>query len=228
MPIDLSDLSTAHARQLRDEYPWIWLYEFEVPTDPPTRYRITNFTSRVTFGTTSRGVPLVYHPFPVVHSEMRETLDGDLPTFQIQCGHASLELAQVLEDHGGFKGQPVTVMLVNSEELATGVPALEVVAQVTGCKVTHERVAMSIGSKNLVDAIIPPTRYSRTHCGHAYGDAGCGYDLTNPTLLAAFTSCSRQRDDANGCEAHGDAEVAAGLPRLHPNNFGADPSIPRA
>lgn len=223
----LTDNSTAHARQLRDEFPWIWLYEIEIPTTPKTRYRLTNYTSPVNFGTNSTGRTLTYAPFPIVHSELRQTLDGELPSFQLQVGHASLELAQILEDHRGLKGSEVVVRIVNSSDLSTGVPAFEVVAEVTGCKVTHERVALSIGSKSLVDAVIPPTRYSRTHCGHAYGDAGCGYDLGNPTLLAAFPTCNRQRDGANGCEAHGDAEVDAGLPRLHPENFGADPSIPR-
>lgn len=221
---EISDISSAHARQLRDEYPWIWLYEVEVAGSPPTRYRLTNYTSAITFGTSSVGAPLVYSPFPCVHSDIQETLDGDLPQFQIQASGASLELANVLESTVGLEGAPVVVRLVNMEDLASGIAAFEVRAEVVACKVTHERITLGIGSYNLADAVIPPKRFSRTHCNHAYGGPGCGYDLTNATLAAAFPRCAYTYD---ACVEHGDAEVAASLERMHPQNWGGFRNIPR-
>lgn len=220
---DVSNISTAHARQLRDEEPWIWLYEIEVPTDPPTRYRLTNYTEAVQFKATSAGVPLTYSPFPITHSDIRDTIDGDLTQFQIQVGWTA-ELAAVLESYNGLHGQPVVVYLVNREDLATTSPVSEFRAQVSGCSITNERITLGIGALGLQDAVIPPLRFQRHHCAHEYGGTACGYDLTNPSLIAAFPACARTY---NACSEHGDAEVAAGLTSKHPQRFGGWRSIPR-
>ena len=53
---------------------WVWLYEIEVPTDPPTRYRLASVPEQVTFRDN------VYYPFPITHTVMRETESGDLPS----------------------------------------------------------------------------------------------------------------------------------------------------
>ena len=58
MTAPLTDVATARSRQLADQYPWIWLYEVEVPTTPPTRYRLTNYDRTIYFGASTQGVPL--------------------------------------------------------------------------------------------------------------------------------------------------------------------------
>ena len=224
MPREQTDVSSAHMRQLRDEFPWVWLYEIEAPTDPLTRFRLTNYTEPIQFGTNTAGDPLVYSPLPIVHTEIDQTAEGDLPQFQIQVGHGSLELALLLEQTIGLSGQPVVVRVVNLQDLSSGTGGFEMRGETGGCKVSKDRVSLQISSLNLTEAIIPPKRFSRTHCNHAYGGPGCGYDLTNPTLQAAFPSCAYTYD---ACTEHGDAEVAAGLPRLHPFNWGAFRNIPR-
>lgn len=220
---EMTDLSTAHARQLRDEDPWCWLYEFEVPTDPPTRYRLTNYTEPITFMASSAGVPLVFSPFPIAHSDIRETLEGDLTQFQIQVG-SSAALAAILDQYDGLHGQPVRVFLVNREDLANASSASEFVAQVAGCRIASDRVTLAIGALGLQDAVVPPLRFQRHHCVHEYGGMACGYDLTNSSLLAAFPACARTFE---ACVEHGDAEVAAGLTRKHAQRFGGWRSMPR-
>ena len=51
----LDSLLTLQQMTLHDPEAWIWLYELEVPSDPPTRYRLTNYKTAVLFGTNSSG-----------------------------------------------------------------------------------------------------------------------------------------------------------------------------
>jgi phage-related protein len=219
-----TDLSAIHLRQLRDEKPWIWLYEIEVPTEPPTRYRLTNYTQEVSFGTNSAGEPIIYKPCPIGHSDITQTLEGDLPQFQLQVGHAGREMAATLEAYIGLVDSPVRVYVVNSEDLASAAAAQTFEAEVTGCRVTNDKVTLAIGSKNLSEAIVPPLRFQRHHCGHEYGGTACAFDLSNGTLAAGFPTCPKSYE---ACTDRGIAEVGQGYAKKHPQRFGGWRSIPR-
>ena len=221
---DVTAETSAHMKQLRDEFPWIWLYEIEAPTDPKTRYRLTNFTKAVAFGTTSGGAPITYSPFPIVHSQISSTIDGDLPKFQLTCA-VFPELLEVLNQFIGLTDSPIVVRLVHINELDTGAGAFESRGEIQSCAITSKQVSLSIGAPNLMEAIVPPLRYTRDGCNHErYGDSGCGYDLTNATLASAFPTCPK---DYDACAARGDAEVSAGLARQHPQRIDGFRSIPR-
>jgi lambda family phage minor tail protein L len=220
----LTDLTLARSRQLADEYPWVWLYEVEVPTNPSTRYRLTNYDRNFEYGTDSSGVSLVYEPFPIVQSPVTQSSEGDLPQIQLQVSNESLLVRTVLEDHDGLVGQPIVIKLVHVLQQSDPSAALRFDGQIVSCKATYDRVAWNVSALNLTQAVLPGRRYIRDHCRWRYGDARCGYDLNNGTLSAAKPSCLKTQAD---CEAHGDAEVAAGLPRLHPARFGGWPGIPR-
>jgi lambda family phage minor tail protein L len=229
MAHDIPDIWAEKSRQLEDEIPWIWLYEFEVPTNPKTRYRLTNYDRSVVFGTSDAGVALTYMPFPIIHGELQESGDGDLPQIQVTVGYASLEMKAVLDEYDGLVGSPVVIRLVNLEALDDIGNQLRFDGNVVACKIPAgaDRIAFTVASRNLIQQKIPGRRYIRNHCRFAYGGPECGYDLSNPTLLAAHATCSKTIEGASGCEAHGDAEVAASLDRKHPKRFGGWPSIPR-
>lgn len=78
----------------------------------------------------------------------------------------------------------------------------------------------------------PPVVYDRTTCQYRkFGGALCGAptNLTNLTGDPQFdpTICDRGKDSPNGCRKHGDNQVANGVPRLHPERFGAFEAIPK-
>ena len=224
MTQELTTVMTARARQLRDEAPWIWLYEFQVDTTPPQRIRVTNYGESVTFGTSSTGEPIVYDSAPLVHGDISETLGGDQPRFQVQVGNAGLELAQLLDQHAGFAGQRATVRLVNSLALGDTASQLRFDGIVLGVKVRADRIAVDIGLGNLDGQKSAREVYSRFHCRWVYGDGRCGARLDNATLAAAFPKCSRT---LGFCEKIGAKEAEIGLPVIHPFRFGGAPSIAR-
>lgn len=224
MARELPDTFLDHARQLRDEAPWVWLFELEVPTDPPTRYRLTNSQTAIQFGTDSDGAAITYSPFPIVHGGVSEDGEGNLPSLKVQIGGASLEMSATLDTYGGLEGQPVVVRLVSTADLADVTSQIRFDGVVTECVVTAERVELTIGSYDVTRLQVPGRRYMRNHCRYRYGGPECGYDLTNATLLAAFPRCAKT---LAACRLHGDAEDDAGLPILHPERFGGFPGIPR-
>lgn len=227
MARDLTDLQRARSRQLADEHPWIWLYEVEVPTDPATRYRLTNYDREIEFGVDSLGAPIVYSPLPLVHGDITESGEGDLPRIQIQLANDGLLLRDVMELYDGLVGQPITIRLVHSLELANPTASIRFDGQIVGAKATLDRVAWDVSALSLSHAVFPGQRYLRGHCRWRYGDSRCGYDLTSTTLAAAMPTCSKILEGATGCRAHGAAELAASVLVRHPQRFGGWPSLPR-
>lgn len=226
MPRDLTDIARQRSRQLQDEYPWLWLYEVEVPTDPPTRYRLTNFNAEVEHGVGSDGEPLVYSPVPIVHGGFTESGDGDLPRVQVQLAHEGLWVRRVIEDYDGLVGQPVVIRLVHALDLGDPSASMRFDGQIVSVKVTAERIAWDVSALSVQQAIFPGRRYQRLHCRHRYGSPECGFDLTNTTLEAAHPSCTKT---LIACEERGDTEesVLGASFRKHPQRFGGWPGIPR-
>ena len=98
---------------------FVWLYEIEVPTATPTRYRFCAQTEPATF----RGND--YSPFPITHDVMKEGATGDLPTLSMTVSNISREIAGTLETYNGLIGQAVKIMLVlavNSYDTAPQFP----------------------------------------------------------------------------------------------------------
>jgi lambda family phage minor tail protein L len=224
MTQDLTYLTTQRARSLSDPYPWIWLYDIEVPTTPPTRYRLTNYDREVTFNVDSVGAALTYEPFPIAQSAVSQSAEGDLPQIQLQISNESLIVRAILEDHDGLVGQPIVIRLVHVLELGNPDAALRFDGQIVGCKATLDRVTWNVSALNLTQAVLPGQRYIRNHCRYRYGDERCGYDLNVSALASAHPTCEKTLSQ---CEERGDTEVANGFARQHPARFGGWPGIPR-
>lgn len=221
----LTNQSVRLSRDLTMVYPWVWLYDIEVPTTPPTRYRLTNYDREVNYGQNSAGVPLTYSPFPVVQSAVSQNVEGELPQIQLQVSNESLFVREILEQYDGLIGQPIVIRLVNFLELNNPSAALRFDGQIVACKAGFDRVTWNVSALNLMQSVLPSQRYIRGHCRFRYGDDRCGYDLNNGTLLAAHPTCDKS---LMACEERGDTEAAtAGLVRLHPGRFGGWPGIPR-
>lgn len=217
----LTQLMEQHANQLESESPWRWLYEIEVPTDPVTRYRLTNNTRALQFGTTSLGVPLTYYPFPIFHGGIKEGSNGNLPSIDVSVANVSREISQALATHNGLVGQRVVIRLVNHAELLNSQAQIREDSIVRGVRVTQEIVTFTLAAGNLYERQLPARRITSGHCGFQYGGAACGYSLETGNLA----TCSKLKDGDNGCTEHGDDEVANGLPRRHPERFGAFPGV---
>lgn len=198
---------------------WVWLYEIEVPTDPPTRYRFVQTQEQVTF----RGN--IYYPFPITHTVMRDTDSGDLPTITLTASNVSREIIATLEAHKGLIGQPARIILANMASLTTSEGAIEQDFRIMTMTATEEACAAQLGDFSMYEQYFPGQRMMRHFCRHQYRSSGCGYSV--PSSAGSYlASCDKSLDGANGCRAHGASETAAGVAVIHPDRFGGFPGIP--
>ena len=198
---------------------WLWLYEIEVPTDPPTRYRFVRTQEQVTF----RGN--IYYPFPITHTVMRQTDSGDVPTITMTASNVSREIIATLESHQGLIGQPARIILANMDSLSTGQGAIEQDFRIMTMTAKEEACAATLGDFSLYEQFFPAQRLMRHFCRHQYRSAGCGYAV--PSSDANYlATCDKSYDGANGCTVHGTSETAAGVAVVHPERFGGFPGIP--
>ncbi len=198
---------------------WIWLYEVEVPTDPPTRYRFVRDPTPVTF----RGN--VYSPFPITHSEQSEDDKANLPTINLQVSNATREVIAVLDNYGGLVGQPVRVILTHELAIPTNDRVFEENFRIVSTVANEELITATLGDYDLYATKFPSQRMMRFYCRHVYQDGMCGYsvDSANPFYMA---ECDKTLYGKKGCQVHGTSEANAGTDILHPERFGGFPGIP--
>jgi len=226
MARDLDLTIQAHQQQLRDENPWIWLYEFEVPTTPETRYRITNYTEDITFGVNTDGDPIPYYAFPCRHGEIEQSKEGDVPSITVTVANATRELGLSLDEHDGLVGQRAVVRLVNVTTLDMPESGIRWDARIRRSMVTPEVVSVEISSYNLTQSQFPPWRYMRNSCSLHYGGAVCGYPVPGSpgeTVGTGFSFCQKTYA---ACTQRGEDEAARGVTVRHPFRFGAFRGIP--
>ncbi len=224
----LSQLMQKHRNQLRDEWPWVWLYEAEVPSSPVTRIRLTNLLSDLQYGMDSNGDPITYTRFPIVHGGIEKSSNGDVQTMGITVCNISMEISRLIEQYDGLDGAPVVVRYVNMADLGNPKAQLEERGEIRGVRVRSRIVSFTLSAASLYRMRIPNHRYVSTICGvDNFGDADCGYIIPpspGDTVGTGFSSCARRRTD---CALRGDDEEARGLVKKHPRRWGAFPGMPR-
>ena len=198
----------------------VWLYEIEVPTDPASRIRLAGrHPETVSF----RGND--YFPFPVTHATETQNTEGDLNSTALSISNVSREIMTILNEHEGLIDQPVRVLLVNKGDLSGGQAIVQQDYTIRQVSATAETITAQLTVFNPYKANFPATRLTRGHCRFGYRSKGCAYAV--PVSDGGLDSCDKTYDGANGCEAHGENELANGYPQIHPRRFGGFLGIPR-
>jgi phage-related protein len=212
---------------LLDKSAWLWLMEFEIPTDPATRYRLAANTSTVYFGTDSSGEPIPYYPFPIAHTGIIATANGDLPVIEVTAANPDRILSNAIDTYDGLIGQRAKVLLVNSTDLSNPESKVEWDAEVMACSCSSRAVTVRLSSFSLIERKIPPHRISSRSCEFQFGGELCRYAIpTSPgeTVGPGFSTCPKS---LVACDERGDDEEARGVTRLHPASFGGYVGVPR-
>lgn len=220
MPRKLSTAVFEAIQKLDNVDAFIWLYEVEVPTSPPTRLR---FAGRHPEAITFRGN--LYYPFPITHSPVAENTEGDLSTTSLTVSNISREIATILEAHDGLAGQAVRTMLVSAFDLASGNPMIEQDYTIRELSMNGMSITAQLAVYNVYRSRFPALRLMRGHCRFGYRSPGCGYAV--PVSSGGLSLCDKTYDGLNGCIAHGANEVTNGYDELHPARFGGFRGIPR-
>lgn len=204
------------------------LFEIEVPSEPPSRYRLIANHDSVEFMTDSDDNPLTYTPFPFAHDGIKLDGQGGLPQINVNVHNASRQFREVMNTYRGLTGQPAVIRIVNQADLDNPSAQTRFDAKIVGTAVDEEIVAMSIAAANLYERFMPRRRYQAQRCRHRYGKEDCGFPLDNPDIIANHPELLvRCRKTVPACEERGAAEAAEGLTVLHPLRFGGERSLYR-
>lgn len=216
---DIPLAATYIKNRLDSEIPLVWLYEVRTKSNPPKMIRLTSETSLVTYNGNA------YYPAPITHAGIEATSEGDLPQVEVTIGNASLEVAAILEASDGLIGQQIRVTVAAKTLLADTSAAIFEEADIVSASMSSDTLTIRASARNAFRSAFPPFRYTRRKCRWLYGSTECGVDL-DQTDGFTLTECPGYTLSA--CVAVGDAEVAAGRPRLHPERGGFFPAIPRS
>lgn len=229
--LSLTTVEEKHRNQLEDELPWVWLYSIRVPDGSGgyDRYRMTNYTESVDFGTAVGGGALTYQPFPIVHDDIQVNSRGDLTEISLSVGNVSLETIANLEANDALIGEPVVIRVVNIESLTTNVPTLVVKQEIRGAKASASVVEFKLSSFGFTQTTFPSRRFTRTNCGvRRFGNAECGYVIPGSpgnTVGTGFDFCPRTYA---ACSERGADEEARAVTVLHPERFRAFRGLSRS
>lgn len=222
----LTPAEVAQANKLSQREPWLLMFEVEVPTAPPTRYRFVKNTESVEFGQSSAGVPIPYYPFDFDVEPIKEDNQGSGADVRVTFQNVTREAQASLEAYDDLVGQPCRVLLVHRSLLNSGVAAFDWKGKVLQTDSGESTVVVTAGVFSLYRRQFPPHRALRGRCRHVYAGPLCQYGVPSgdPNYLA---TCDFTYDGTNGCTVHGDSESAAGVEVKHPKLFGGFRGIPR-
>ena len=106
----------------------------------------------------------------------------------------------------------------SSAHLDSATHAIEFLFTCDSITIGAEAISLQLESPPLFDIQVPQDRFTESRCPWVYKGPICRYNGSLP-------SCDHSLAGANGCQVHGEDEVANGLPALHPLLFGAFPGI---
>ena len=199
--------------------PLVFLYEVEVPTTPPTRVRLTSHDEEIDW----RGN--TYSRAPVIHSEIVEDTEGNLPSVQLSVPNLSREIGAILASTSGLVGQPVRITLISLSDIGTNQPVSEIDFTVATASVSRDSAVFRLQVFNPHMTAVPGGRITRSSCWYKFRGKRCGFALSESDT--GPVTCDHTFDGENGCTAKGALYTAAGLTPIHPQRFGGFRSVPR-
>lgn len=202
--------------------PWIWNLRIEAQLEPdvaPIVFPLTTYTAEVTWPPTGPDAE-VYYPFPFKFDNIEQNSEGDLPQVDVVLDNSTRVMMDLAYQAHGFEGSQVRLVLLNEDTLDTATESVEFRFEVVGSEANNESLTLRLGVRNFFEVQIPSDRFVANRCRHKHGGLRCGYIVND---VAAFSTCDKT---LTACIAHGDDEVARGLPRLHPRRFGGFRGIP--
>ena len=226
MPITLPQEFITEAEKPHQSEPWIWCWEIvvddPVPPATPTWIRVTSNPEIVTMPLPGSGAsPAVFYPFPMTHSPIENSGEGNLPRLDISLDNTGRTLSTYLET-GDIEGNRATLWLLNRKTFGSSVPAyIQWDFEIAGVTMGRDAVAIRCEMPPFFERRVPTERYNAQRCRWLeFGGPECGYVINS---AAAYTTCDRTLE---ACADRGADEASRKIPVLHPYRFGGFPGIP--
>ncbi len=179
-----------------------WIFLIEVELDSSNTLYLARSTEQVTFD------GQLYDPFPFAFGDITQDNEGNLVAVALACYDIRGTVRQTMRDFD-FDGAPVTMMIVETGDLATSTRLVTQDFVIRGWSGTFEQVSFNLGHPDFFNRPFPGRTMLRTRCNHVFRGTQCGYSGTEPT-------CDRTLEGDDGCRA-----------KSNQARFGGGPAIPR-
>lgn len=146
----------------------------------------------------------LYQAFPFKIGEVSETTDGSDPNVELKVNNTSRALSYYVESSGGAVNMPVTLRVVNSENLNSTEAELEESFIVQKTSVAEDFVTFTLGAEYSARTRRPLNRYMKNNCPFKYKGVRCGYN-------GDIAMCYHTLVD---CRNHGNSKRFGGFPGI--------------
>lgn len=199
--LNLSAAAILQKNQIASGSRWPILLEIQIPGQAPIR--LCNDNQNVVWAGHT------WTAFPFDFDDMREAGAGEIPSVSLRVSNVAQEIQAFLEQAGGGVDFPVVLRVVNSENLASPVPELELAFIVTSARYDASWITFTLGGDAKLTRRVPERRFLKDFCPFRYGGIECG---VSAGTLAKYPTCQKTLAQ---CRQRGNS------PR-----FGGEPGIP--
>lgn len=164
---------------------WLWLCEFVVATKPEQDY--ARNPEAVTYDGKS------YEPMSMEVGGQLRSGDGSIPEVTLQVSALNETLYSIVEDTQGAVGSDVKLIKVNTETLASAIPALEADYELMVSQADDNWISFILGVPNPMNQRYPVRDYNSSLCPWAHPDhfkgVRCQYAGGDTTCTGTLEAC---------------------------------------
>lgn len=131
----------------------------------------------------------LYQAFPFELGEVSEATDGSDPSVELKVDNTSRALSYYIESSGGAVNMPVTLRVVNSNNLQSSEAELEEIFVVQKTSIAEDFVTFTLGAEYSARTRRPLNRYMKNNCPFKYKGLRCGYTGDMATCDHTLVAC---------------------------------------
>lgn len=231
MPLALPQEVLDQAFRLGNTNPWVWLMELVVERTvfATVKFRFVNSNVPVPVEFPA-GSGKRYYPYPFRAPDLPSDSEGSVPKLTVILSSGGYEGIRYMDARDGLVGNDISLWRVNLGALASASFGVLINGRVSGVVADASAIQLTIGLIDLFKIDYPRDLWQRDRCRHRFTGPGCLFRRPGPSELGyglpEIMFCDKTLLGPGGCKVHGDNEVARGLTRNHPAQYGGAYSIP--
>lgn len=125
-----------------------------------------------------------YISFPFELDNIAETRKNEVQSLTAKVGNITRQVQYYVEQSNGGVGADVILRVVNSKNLMSETPEMQIPFQVTGCTCDSKWVTFTLGATNPFQSRFPQNRCIQDYCRWKFKSLYCGY-------TGSFTFCNK-------------------------------------
>jgi len=212
-PLPISSTAIREKNLLTTDSSWLLALEITIP-GVGTPIRVIGNNSDITWRT------YTWQAFPFELDEISDGNKGEVPRVDLRVSNVSRAMEVYLSDYdtytkaNGYSPVTVSIFVLNSKNLASTVPEVEHIFELTQPKTNSQWATFTLGADNPFSRRFPVHRILKQHCRFVFKDAFCGYAGATAMCNKTLPACRAMAGGSNSARFGGFLGVGASGLRL--------------